>query len=52
VVAASYLLAIWARYRADAEDVVTPALRRRVVWLCELAAHVAAALETTEENAR
>jgi len=40
VVAACYLLAIWARYRRDAPEVATPALRRRVRWLCELAAVV------------
>jgi hypothetical protein len=45
VVAACYLLAIWSRYRHDAADHATTALRARVSWLCRVAA---AALPTLE----
>jgi hypothetical protein len=45
VVAAGYLLAIWARYRLDAADRPTTALRTRVTWLCRVAS---AALPTLE----
>jgi hypothetical protein len=45
LVAACYVLAIWARYRHDAVDSATPALRSRVDWLCRLAE---AALPTLE----
>jgi len=44
-VAGCYLLAIWARYRRDAADTVTPALRSRVAWLCSLATMAAPMIE-------
>jgi len=34
---ACYVLAIWTRYRADAIDSATPALKKRVKWLCKVA---------------
>jgi hypothetical protein len=37
LVAACYLLAIWTRYRQDAADSATAALRARVEWLCRVA---------------
>jgi hypothetical protein len=37
LVGACYVLAIWSRYRHDASDAATPALRSRVEWLCRLA---------------
>jgi hypothetical protein len=49
LVAACYVLAVWARYRHDAADSATAALRARVVWLCRLAD---AALPTLQEVRR
>jgi hypothetical protein len=45
LVAGCYVLAIWARYRRDAAESATPALRARVTWLCSLAATAAPVLE-------
>jgi hypothetical protein len=42
--AACYLLAIWSRYRHDAEVSPTPALRARVTWLCAVAEAAVTAL--------
>ena len=44
-VAGCYLLAIWSRYRRDASETVTPALRSRVAWLCGLAGLAAPSIE-------
>ena len=48
LVAACYVLAIWARYRLDAATSATPALRARVAWLCSL---VDAAVPTLKGHA-
>lgn len=44
-VAACYLLTICARYRADAGDLPTPAMRRRMTWLAATAGIAAARVE-------
>lgn len=46
-VAACYLLAICARYRHDAGDAPTPALRRRMSWLADTADIAAARVEVS-----
>jgi len=45
VVAACYLLEIWTRYRHDAADTATAALRSRVQWLCRVAESALTTLE-------
>jgi hypothetical protein len=45
LVAACYVLAVWARYRHDAADRATVALRGRVDWLCRVAAAAVPTLE-------
>jgi hypothetical protein len=37
VTAACYLLSVWTRYRHDAAESATPALRARAEWLSEVA---------------
>ena len=37
VTAACYLLNVWMRYRHDAAEFVTPDLRARTAWLCDVA---------------
>ena len=44
VTAACYILAIWRRYRMVTSDAETPALRKRVTWLCGLADVASASL--------